>query len=399
MENLIRKYCSLSLVENDDGEEDLDSLMINVFTNHILEISDYLDWKSLVVFGKQIRKKWPFSVKALDRSTVVSETSLVKDFKKQLAVLLLKYETNVMDICSILSDHNGYLSGSSVLAALQGTLKSNDLDIYTIACNTLALKNRVVEYYDSKPNVLSVVVNQGRDFGGYKVYNIVVQCLIHVHGEPLIKTFKVQVINCQGSFGMFSFDMSIVMNSFGTKNVALQNAFYGYVSYLDGDMPDNEYMYRSNEVLGAHQVVVPVQTISTMLCVSDVDSLRFNVMALNIVQFDALTNLDSIENVCQTIYGLNNTLKSRIAKYKRRGFIDRNDEVRNSIRCILYRLYEHVRMIMNDAETFVVDNITILEIMEFQACVDDEIPLFLANFDAYIASKKKGYKLQWDVVM
>jgi hypothetical protein len=154
MKNLMKEYFSLNLVDNmnDIGCFGISRLFV-VLCLMYREISDFLDWKSLVMLVL-VRKEWMFTIKALERSTSVQESRFVCDFKEQFAYVARKFLLSMQEIQNILLQHNAYISGSTVLAALVECFTSNDIDFYALGCKVVELRNAIVNLYTGKDTVV-----------------------------------------------------------------------------------------------------------------------------------------------------------------------------------------------------------------------------------------------------
>jgi hypothetical protein len=273
-----------------------------------------------------------FTIKALERSTSVQESRFVCAFKKQFAYVARKFLLSMEEIQNILLQHNAYISGSTVLAALVGCFTSNDIDFYALGGNVVELKNAIVNLYTGKDAVVNVEVFDGYEQIMYVVYSVVVSCTIIINGIKMIRKFTVQIINCQGSLGMQNFDFFNVMNSFGARNIIRNiistDCVCCYVRY-ESIITDNSLVFSSTFQVPENQLVVPVEIVSNQLFITSIDSLRFKTLILNskvydiVNAFEDFDDLDiNIDDLCHVISGLRKSYYQRVLKYTMRGFVD-----------------------------------------------------------------------------
>ena len=403
LNNLIDDNCNLTKVESIHPRTYLTRNQILVFDN--IDLNQYLDYRSVVVFGKLIRHDWMFTVPSCMPALDGLEPRFVRLFRYNLGKTLRPFFLRIQDIDDFISHHDCFLSGSIVLKALMGTncdstdWQPNDIDIYCQGRDGSNLVDRIVNLYSNKPIIDSVIVQTSNDIRGYHLYNIIVGYDVTFRSETIEKSFKVQVISCEGRYGMYRYDFMMLQNSFGVKRHIKKSVQHGIVIQLTGDIPYQQYEFVSGTPLLADEVIVENEITQWVLSIGCVDSLRFKRIKVNRVLLSWLGDTSNMRTVCANIKSLKQSLNVRLAKYLERSYFDRNEIARNTLRCLLYKLYARVRQHMDLVDVSLVNHISLVEILDFVHAFEEDLPLFDQYFDNVINVEIPFHSAEWQMIV
>lgn len=406
MNNLIDEHCNLVRLKSIEPCNYFKETYLSVFdSDGILDLNEYLDFKSVVVFGMLIRKDWLFTVPACWRRRDQSEPRFVRLFRNNLGRVLRNFFLRVDDIDYLIRSYDCFLSGSVVLKALMGTECSgvdwhpNDLDIYCQWKDGLGLKNRLVMLYRSKSVVDSVDVLDTDDFGGYHMYSIIIRYSVVFDRERIIKFIKVQVISCEGQYAICRYDFQLLQNTFGVKRNSVKSIQHDFVIHFNGDVPYQRYDFVSGNRLLPNEEIVENEITDWGLSIGCVDSLRFRKITINPVLFTWLNDTTNLRTVCSNIKSLKVSLNFRLTKYLQRCFHDRDNLVSNTLRCLLYRLYMKLRLRMETVDVSEVHQIPLVEVLAFIGAVDVELPIFYHAFDDLMTQPIRYQSVVWEIII